>query len=110
MEGGLTFNFFYDADGLFYIHMERVYVVIIISYPFNFAIFTAVHPGETSGKTFGWSCQHRIVKVIFSFIFVCYFIHFHHSLVQSIPRFIAVTMSFAIECYHGIVSANEANT
>ena len=49
MERSFTFDFLYNADRFFYVHVERIHIVVIVGYSFDFSVFTTVHAGEATG-------------------------------------------------------------
>ena len=76
---GIPFYLLGDGDGLFYIYVERVYIIVIVRHAGNDAVFAAVHTGEASGKSFGRSGKYGEIQLIFLFVFVCHFIHFRNG-------------------------------
>ena len=98
-----------DADRFLHIHMEGIDVVIAVRHAGDFAVFPAVYLGETSRKSFGRCGKYGIIQVIFLFIFVYHFVHFHYSFVQRVPCLLAVSVAFSVKCHHCIVSADKAD-
>ena len=90
--------------------MERIDIVIVVCHSFDFSVFTAVHTGETSRKSFGRSSQNGVVQVIFLFVFISHLVDFQHGFIKGVPCLLAVSVSLSIESHHGIVSAQEADT
>ena len=102
-------DLFGDADRFLHIHMEGIDVVIAVRHAGDFAVFPAVYLGETSRKSFGRCGKYGIIQVIFLFIFVYHFVHFHYSFVQRVPCLLAVSVTFSVKCHHCIVSADKAD-
>ena len=65
---------------------------------------------KASGKSFGWSSQYGIIQMIFLLVFFSHLIHYLNGLVKSIPGFLAMTMALTVECHHGIVSSDKADS
>ena len=81
MERSFPLDFINNGNRLFYIYMERVYVIIIVCYARNSTIFSSVHTGKATGKSFCRSCKNGKVQLIFCFIIIGYFVHFQHCLI-----------------------------
>ena len=79
VERSFPFYLLGDGDGLFYIYVERVYIIVIVRHAGNDAVFAAVHTGEASGKSFGRGGKYGEIQLIFLFVFVCHFIHFRNG-------------------------------
>ena len=110
VERSFALDFLYNANLLFYIHVERVDIIIPIRHSGNLPVLPSVHFGETSGESFGGSSQNRVIQVVFRFVFVYYLIHFHHRFVQRVPCLPAVSVPLSVECHHRVVSADESDS
>ena len=110
VERSFTLDFLNDADRFFHIYVERVDIIVTVCHSGDFSIFPTIHFGETSRKSFGRSSQNGVVQVIFFFIFVYHFIHFHHSFIQRVPCFLVVSVTLSVESHHRIVSADKSDT
>ena len=98
-----------DADRFLHIHMEGIDVVVAVRHAVDLTVFPSVYLGETSRKSFGRCGKYGIIQVIFLFIFVYHFVHFHYSFVQRVPCLLAVSVTFSVKCHHCIVSADKAD-
>ena len=98
-----------DADRFLHIHMEGIDVVVAVRHAVDLTVFPSVYLGETSRKSFGRCGKYGIIQVIFLFIFVYHFVHFHYSFVQRVPCLLAVSVAFSVKCHHCIVSADKAD-
>ena len=98
-----------DADRFLHIHMEGIDVVVAVRHTVDLTVFPSVYLGETSRKSFGRCGKYGIIQVIFLFIFVYHFVHFHYSFVQRVPCLLAVSVTFSVKCHHCIVSADKAD-
>ena len=109
VERSFTLDFLNDADRFFHIYVERVDIIVAVCHSGDFSIFPTIHFSEASRKSFGRSSQNGVVQVIFLFIFVYHFIHFHHSFIQRVPCFLVVSVPLAVESHHRIVSADKSD-
>ena len=109
VERSFTLDFLNDADRFFHVYVKRVDIIVAVCHSGDFSIFPTIHFSETSRKSFGRSSQNGVVQVIFLFIFVYHFIHFHHRFIQRVPCFLAVSVTLSVESHHRVMPADKSD-
>ena len=110
MKRSFPLDFLYNRNRLLHVHMERIDIVVAVVHSFDEAVFSFVHPGETAGKSFRRGSQHGIVQTVFLLISLRYFVHFFHGRIERFPGFRVMPVPLSVECHHGVVPSDEADT